>query len=153
MVIRDFVRSLAVLNVFTIEIIELYVKGLLPSTHEKKLKNYLKWNLFKGGIAGVELSQLLTIKNDTYSSKLQASYQDFSGYAFDEKFDALKEDVYSKIGRISLKREKKELDEKLLNELVDGKDPVLSALSMISKNKREISLTLSVKLEQWFLFQ
>jgi len=129
--LTDFVTSLAILNLLTIEIIELYVRGTFLSDNEKQLKKYLKWNLFRGGIYGVEISQLLSQKNDRYYSKIEKEYQDNETYNFDEKFDALREEIYNRIAKYSIKRDvtKENEEEKPAQDksIAGVKDPMIAS--------------------------
>ena len=145
----DLIISMAVLNLLIIEIIELHIKGAFLSDNEKKLKKYLKWNIFKSGISGVELSQLLVQKNDIYYSRNGRQFQDLENYSFDDKFESLKEEIYLRIAKYSITKDSnKETEEKIIQELFDVKDEVLSSFIDDIQNQKGEFLELVNKLRQ-----
>jgi len=133
----DYVSSLAMLNIVIVEIIELHIKGGLLDDKEKELAKYLKWNLLKGGIAGTQVSQFLTQVNGSYQLANKPMYQDLETYSFDDKFDALKEEIYLRISKYSSKKDShKENEEKLIESLFELKDPLLSTFMQSIKDQK-----------------
>jgi len=126
--LTNLLQSFALINLCVIEIAELHIKGTMPTENEKKVLHYLKWNLFKGGIHGVKIDEFLKQQEGgAYALTKTPHYQDFANYFFEDKFDALKEEIFGRIAKCNQYGDDsvKNIEETIVKELFESKDPVL----------------------------
>ena len=99
---KIYLSAMTLSTLVALEIAEAHLKGNPLSKEEKKLNNYLNWNIIKSGLGSVAVSEFLTKKDDLYHFIEPHKYVSSEDQPIDDEYDQLKEDIYSRIAKVRI---------------------------------------------------